>query len=38
VRDGVITSHRLYFDQMEFLFQLGLAERSSSDAHVRYAS
>jgi ketosteroid isomerase-like protein len=26
VRDGVITSHRFYFDQMDFLSQLGLAE------------
>jgi len=26
VRDGVITNHRFYFDQMEFLSQLGLAE------------
>jgi steroid delta-isomerase-like uncharacterized protein len=26
VRDGVITSHRFYFDQTEFLSQLGLAE------------
>jgi ketosteroid isomerase-like protein len=26
VRDGVITSHRFYFDQLEFLGQLGLAE------------
>jgi ketosteroid isomerase-like protein len=26
VRDGVITSHRFYFDQMEYLSQLGLAE------------
>jgi ketosteroid isomerase-like protein len=25
VKDGVITSHRFYFDQMEFLGQLGLA-------------
>lgn len=25
VRDGAITSHRFYFDQMEFLSQLGLA-------------
>jgi ketosteroid isomerase-like protein len=25
VRDGLITSHRFYFDQMEFLSQLGLA-------------
>jgi ketosteroid isomerase-like protein len=25
VREGVITSHRFYFDQMEFLSQLGLA-------------
>ncbi|MDP8931537.1 MAG: nuclear transport factor 2 family protein [Actinomycetota bacterium] len=24
VQDGVITSHRIYFDQMEFLGQLGL--------------
>ena len=26
VKDGVITNHRFYFDQMEFLTQLGLAE------------
>jgi ketosteroid isomerase-like protein len=26
VKDGVITNHRFYFDQMEFLSQLGLAE------------
>jgi ketosteroid isomerase-like protein len=26
VEDGVITSHRFYFDQMEFLGQLGLTE------------
>jgi ketosteroid isomerase-like protein len=26
VRDGVITNHRFYFDQMKFLSQLGLAE------------
>jgi steroid delta-isomerase-like uncharacterized protein len=25
VRDGAITSHRFYFDQIEFLAQLGLA-------------
>jgi ketosteroid isomerase-like protein len=25
VKDGAITSHRFYFDQMEFLSQLGLA-------------
>ncbi len=25
VKDGAITSHRFYFDQMEFLTQLGLA-------------
>jgi ketosteroid isomerase-like protein len=28
VRDGRITSHRFYFDQMEFLSQLGLAPES----------
>jgi ketosteroid isomerase-like protein len=26
VENGVVTSHRFYFDQMEFLEQLGLAE------------
>jgi predicted ester cyclase len=26
VEDGVITSHRFYFDQMDFLGQLGLME------------
>jgi ketosteroid isomerase-like protein len=26
VEDGVITSHRFYFDQMEFLGQLGIIE------------
>ena len=25
VRDGRVVSHRFYFDQMEFLAQLGLA-------------
>jgi ketosteroid isomerase-like protein len=28
VEKGVITSHRFYFDQMDFLGQLGLAEGS----------
>jgi hypothetical protein len=26
VENGVVTSHRFYFDQMEFLGQLGLTE------------
>jgi ketosteroid isomerase-like protein len=25
VRDGLVTSHRFYFDQLDFLGQLGLA-------------
>jgi ketosteroid isomerase-like protein len=28
VRDGRITSHRFYFDQLEFLGQLGLTEQA----------
>jgi ketosteroid isomerase-like protein len=30
VQNGVITSHRLYFNQMEFLGQLGLAPETPS--------
>jgi predicted ester cyclase len=30
VENGVITSHRFYFDQMEFLVQLGLAPGTPS--------
>ena len=29
VEDGVITSHRFYFDQMEFMGQLGLLEEET---------
>ena len=30
VESGVITSHRFYFDQMEFLGQLGLVPETPS--------
>jgi ketosteroid isomerase-like protein len=29
IKDGVVTSHHMYFDQLEFMEQLGLAEAAA---------